>query len=240
MLDRVSNLARHLTEVSVRRPRLTVASRARPSRWCCCSRPPGSPARSATRPTSGPNDPAVQRLSDFFEEFDSGLHVLVVFGCPGSTICSSIREQSALEFIGRLQARPRSASQRSPDAERSERADRRRAPGDADDRRARRRMARYALVADWASLVDALCRRAVPREHRRLAGCDDRRDHRRAPVPREPARPRGRARRSSTWCLATRRSSAARSTSPAIPSGPSSRTTTSMRILATSPFSCSS
>jgi hypothetical protein len=37
------------------------------------------------------DDPAVKRLSDFFEEFDSGLHVLVVFGCPDSKLCVSAR-----------------------------------------------------------------------------------------------------------------------------------------------------
>lgn len=102
MLDRVSSLARRLTELSVRRPLLTVLMGL------------GLTAAllfQAAQLTSevgyaayfGPDDPAVQRLSDFFEEFDSGLHVLVVFGCPGSKVCASVREQGALEFIGRLQ-----------------------------------------------------------------------------------------------------------------------------------------
>lgn len=102
MLDRISNLARRLTEVSVRRPWLTVVLGL------------GLTAAmlfQASRLTSevgyaayfGPDDPAVERLSDFFEEFDSGLHVLVVFGCPGSKVCASVRDQGALEFIGRMQ-----------------------------------------------------------------------------------------------------------------------------------------
>lgn len=102
MLDRISGLARHLTEVSVRRPWLTVAVGLGLTAFLLVQ---------AARLTSevgyaayfGPDDPAVERLSDFFEEFDSGLHVLVVFGCPGSNVCASVREQGALEFIGRLQ-----------------------------------------------------------------------------------------------------------------------------------------
>lgn len=102
MLHRVSNLARYLTEVSVRRPLLTVLLGLGLTLALLFQ---------AAQLTSevgyaayfGPDDPAVQRLSDFFEEFDSGLHVLVVFGCPGSKLCTSIREQRALEFIGRLQ-----------------------------------------------------------------------------------------------------------------------------------------
>ncbi len=102
MLHRVSNLARYLTEVSVRRPLLTVLLGLGLTMALLFQ---------AARLTSevgyaayfGPDDPAVQRLSDFFEEFDSGLHVLVVFGCPGSKMCTSVREQGALEFIGRLQ-----------------------------------------------------------------------------------------------------------------------------------------
>lgn len=102
MLHRISNLARYLTEVSVRRPLLTVLlglgfTLALLFQAAQLTSEVGYAAY------FGPDDPAVQRLSDFFEEFDSGLHVLVVFGCPGSKMCTSIREQRALEFIGRLQ-----------------------------------------------------------------------------------------------------------------------------------------
>lgn len=102
MLDRISGLARQLTEASVRRPWLTVVLGLGLTAALLVQ---------AARLTSevgyaayfGPDDPAVQRLSNFFEEFDSGLHVLVVFACPGSKVCASVREQGALEFIGRLQ-----------------------------------------------------------------------------------------------------------------------------------------
>ena len=51
----------------------------------------------------GPHDPAVERLESFFSEFDSGLHVLVAFSCPGERVCTSFREGAALELLGRLQ-----------------------------------------------------------------------------------------------------------------------------------------
>jgi len=102
LLNRVSSLARLLTEISVRRPWLTVAVGLAITLGL---------AYKAAQLTSevgyaayfGPDDPAVHRLSDFFEEFESGLHVLVVFGCPGSKVCSSVRERSGLEFIARMQ-----------------------------------------------------------------------------------------------------------------------------------------
>jgi hypothetical protein len=98
----VSGLARLLTAASVRRPGLTLAASlgvALPL------------ALAAARLSSevgyaayfGPDDPSVRRLADFFEEFESGLHVLVAFGCPGSRVCSSFRERAALELLARLQ-----------------------------------------------------------------------------------------------------------------------------------------
>jgi len=88
MLNRISSLARLLTEISVRRPLATAAVGLAVTLGL---------AFQAAQLTSevgyaayfGPDDPAVDRLSSFFEEFDSGLHVLVVFGCPGSNVCSS-------------------------------------------------------------------------------------------------------------------------------------------------------
>ena len=102
MLYRISSFARLLTEVSVRRPLATAAVGLALTVGL---------AFQAAQLTSevgyaayfGPDDPAVHRLSNFFEEFDSGLHVLVVFGCPGSNVCSSIQDRSALEFIAELQ-----------------------------------------------------------------------------------------------------------------------------------------
>jgi hypothetical protein len=52
----------------------------------------------------GPRDPAVQRLEAFLDEFQSGLHVWVVFGCSGSELCRRVDEEAALRFVGKLQA----------------------------------------------------------------------------------------------------------------------------------------
>jgi hypothetical protein len=103
-MDPAAALARRLTRASVARPRATAAL--------------GLLAlvlllHQATRLEDevgyaayfGPGDPAVARLAAFFEEFESGLHVLVAFGCPGSRLCESVRDPAALEFLGRLQAR---------------------------------------------------------------------------------------------------------------------------------------
>jgi uncharacterized protein len=102
LLQRISRLAPRLTAASVRRPRLTVAL------GLACTGLLLLQAAQLTKEVGfaayfGPNDPGVQRLSSFFEEFDTGLHVLVVFGCPGSRLCESIQEQRALDFIRRLQ-----------------------------------------------------------------------------------------------------------------------------------------
>lgn len=102
MLDRISGLARHLTEASVRRPWLTVVLGLGLTA-VLLFQAAGLTSEVGYAAYFGPEDPAVERLSDFFEEFDSGLHVLVVSGCPGSKVCNSIRERRALEFIGRLQ-----------------------------------------------------------------------------------------------------------------------------------------
>ena len=103
MMTRLSQLARILVTASVRRPRRTAALGLGLTLALLV------PAAHLTSEVGyaayfGPDDPAVQRLGDFFEEFDSGLHVLLVFGCPGSRLCSSFRERRALEFAGELQA----------------------------------------------------------------------------------------------------------------------------------------
>ncbi len=102
MLNRVSSLARFLTEISVRRPLVTVAVGLAVTLGLAYQAAQLS-SEVGYAAYFGPDDPAVHRLSDFFEEFDSGLHVLVVFGCPGSDVCSSVRDRAALEFIGELQ-----------------------------------------------------------------------------------------------------------------------------------------
>ena len=102
-MDAASNLARRLTRASVTRPRLTAAVGLGLTLLLLhqASRLVGEVGYAAY---FGPGDPAVARLADFFEEFESGLHVLVAFGCPGSPVCGSLRERPALEFLGRLQA----------------------------------------------------------------------------------------------------------------------------------------
>ena len=103
MLNRFSNLARVLTAASVRRPLLTVALGLVVTVGLLYQ---AAQIQSEVGYAAyfGPEDPAVTRLSEFLEEFDSGLHILIVFGCPESRICSSIRDREALEFISRLQA----------------------------------------------------------------------------------------------------------------------------------------
>ena len=103
MLNRASSLARFLTEISVRRPLVTVAVGLAVTLGLAYQAAQLS-SEVGYAAYFGPNDPAVHRLSDFFEEFDSGLHVLVVFGCPGSNVCASVRDRAALEFIGELQS----------------------------------------------------------------------------------------------------------------------------------------
>ena len=103
MPSRIEALARTLTEGSVRRPRTTLAAALALTLVL---------GAAATRLESevgyaayfGPDDPAVHRLDAFLAEFQSGLHVLVAFGCPGSRLCSSLGEPAALGFLGRLQA----------------------------------------------------------------------------------------------------------------------------------------
>ncbi|MCP5058319.1 MAG: MMPL family transporter, partial [bacterium] len=102
MLNRVSSLARFLTEISVQRPLVTVGLGLVVTLGLAFQAAQLS-SEVGYAAYFGPDDPAVHRLSDFFEEFDSGLHVLVVFGCPGSNVCSSVRDRAALEFIGKLQ-----------------------------------------------------------------------------------------------------------------------------------------
>jgi predicted RND superfamily exporter protein len=103
-MDPASELARRLTRASVARPRLTAALGLGLTLLLLhqATRLGGEVGYAAY---FGPGDPAVERLAAFFEEFESGLHVLVVFGCPGSRVCASLRDRAGLEFLGRLQAR---------------------------------------------------------------------------------------------------------------------------------------
>lgn len=51
----------------------------------------------------GPDAPGVVRLTNFLEEFDSGLHVVIAFGCQRPEICASATEPHMLELLRHLQ-----------------------------------------------------------------------------------------------------------------------------------------
>ncbi len=53
----------------------------------------------------GPRSAEVRRLAAFLEEFESGVHLLVVVGCRETSRCDGIAEPWALDFLGRLQAK---------------------------------------------------------------------------------------------------------------------------------------
>ncbi len=96
------DIATALTAASTRRPRLTLAL------WLAAVLLLASQAARLQSEVGyaayfGPNDPAVKRLESFLSEFDSGLHVLIAFGCPGSSACRSFREEPALALLGRMQ-----------------------------------------------------------------------------------------------------------------------------------------
>ena len=96
-------IASALTAASVRHPRRTLAL------WLAVTAALAFQAAQLRSEVGyaayfGPHDAAVERLESFFSEFDSGLHVLVAFSCPGERVCTSFRESGALELLGGLQA----------------------------------------------------------------------------------------------------------------------------------------
>lgn len=50
----------------------------------------------------GPGSPEVERLESFLTEFESGFHVLIVFGCRESPRCDRVDEPWAMDFLLRL------------------------------------------------------------------------------------------------------------------------------------------
>jgi predicted RND superfamily exporter protein len=99
----LAELAAALSAASVRRPRTTVAAAAIAAALllAAASRLPSEVGYAAY---FGPRSPEVLRLASFLEEFESGVHLLVVFGCRETTRCDAIAEPWALAFLGRLEA----------------------------------------------------------------------------------------------------------------------------------------
>jgi predicted RND superfamily exporter protein len=99
----LAQVAAGLSAASVRRPRATVAVAAIAAALlvAAASRLPSEVGYAAY---FGPRSPEVLRLASFLDEFESGVHVLVVFGCRETARCDAIAEPWALDFLGRLQA----------------------------------------------------------------------------------------------------------------------------------------
>ena len=99
----LAQLAAGLSAASVRRPRATVAAAgiATALLVAAASRLPTEVGYAAY---FGPRSPEVLRLASFLEEFESGVHLLVVFGCRETPRCDAIAEPWALGFLGRVQA----------------------------------------------------------------------------------------------------------------------------------------
>lgn len=103
MQPSLAELAAGLSAASARRPRTTVAIAAIATALlaAAASRPPSEVGYAAY---FGPRSPEVTRLAAFLEEFESGVHLLVVFGCRETSRCDRVAEPWALDFLGRLQA----------------------------------------------------------------------------------------------------------------------------------------
>lgn len=98
----------------------------------------------------GPRSPEVARLEAFLDEFESGVHLLVVFGCRETARCQAIGEPWALDFLGRLHA----ALDGVPNVRRASSAlDAPVVVGPLDTRTlATRETDGFALAADWPAL----------------------------------------------------------------------------------------
>ena len=99
----LAQLAAGLSAASMRRPRTTVAVYAIAAALlvAAAARLPSEVGYAAY---FGPRSPEVLRLASFLDEFESGVHLLVVFGCRETTRCQAIAEPWSLDFLGRLQA----------------------------------------------------------------------------------------------------------------------------------------
>src|SRR5512134_198601 len=92
-------LAAWLTAGSLRRPAWTiaVAAIAVTGLAFAASRAPGEVGYAAY---FGPGSPELERLDAFLDEFESGIHLVVVFGCRETPRCRSIGEPFALDLLG--------------------------------------------------------------------------------------------------------------------------------------------
>ncbi len=99
----LSKFAAGLSAASVRRPRATVAAAGLATALlvAAASRLPAEVGYAAY---FGPGSSEVLRLASFLTEFESGVHLLVVFGCRETRRCDTIAEPWALDFLGRVQA----------------------------------------------------------------------------------------------------------------------------------------
>jgi predicted RND superfamily exporter protein len=98
-----SRLAAGLTTASLRRPRATVAALGLAVAGLGLVAARGS-SQVGYAAYFGPESPEVARLADFLDEFESGVHLLVVFGCRETARCREIGEPWALDFLARLHA----------------------------------------------------------------------------------------------------------------------------------------
>ena len=98
-----ARLAAALTAASVRRPAATVAvlGLAIAVLAAAATRAPSEVGYAAY---FGPRSPELARLTAFLDEFESGVHLVVVFGCRETPRCRTIAEPFALDFLGRLHA----------------------------------------------------------------------------------------------------------------------------------------
>ena len=148
---RSARLAGALAAVSLRRPITTVLAIgvAVTALFGLATRVPNEVGYAAY---FGPRSPEIARLEAFLGEFESGVHLLVVFGCRETPRCETLGEAWALEFLGRLHL----ALDAVPNVRRTWSAlDVPIVVGPLDTRTlARRETNGFALAADWPALFE--------------------------------------------------------------------------------------
>src|SRR5262249_53802850 len=98
-----ARLAAALTAASIRRPAWTIAGLGVAIGWIAFAAP-RAPGEVGYAAYFGPDSAELAHLNAFLEEFESGVHLVVVFGCRETTRCRSIAEPFALDLLGRLHA----------------------------------------------------------------------------------------------------------------------------------------